>query len=428
MEVNGFSRLKRPIWNRSKVAIDKQKAIIDLTTTEKGFTFMTDGKDGAETAEGEGIITVKTPHKTRFLTIKHEKYGQLTWRVPTKYLKRKQHYHATLLANDPTKAYKPQRQWVVIDIDPHNAIVRMDSTTTLINNGQYTAYLPLGTHTCQVESPFYESLTDSFHLSDTARVIISAKLQPAYSYVTVNTPWKQGEIYIDGLYVGKGSGTSRRMQEGQHRLSIFQYSNCIYDGTFTIDRVEKQTITLTNSDFNPTALKKPGSGLSATVSVPVQATTSPPRPQALYDATIQAPVTLKAPDTDTEIWVDRERVGKGEWSGKLNQGYHIINTMKDGIESPTAVLWISDSNPQQLDLAVPEVSNAVLNIHSNVTGADIYINNERRGNTPLIVQQLPADKKYTVCLKKEGYKDAKVTIVPQGNTMTEVKIKMIAIK
>ena len=98
--------------------------------------------------------------------------------------------------------------------------------------------------------------------------------------------------------------------------------------------------------------------------------------------------------------------------------------MKDSIESPTTALWITDSSPQQLNLAVPEVTKAVLNIYSNVTGADIYINDEHRGTTPFIVQQLPADKKYMICLKKDGYKDAKVSIVPKGNEMTEVKIKM----
>lgn len=424
MEVTDFTRLKRPIWKRSKVTVDKQKAIIDLTTTEKGFTFLANGKEAAEAAEGEGVITVKVPHKTRFLTIKHEQFGQLTWRVPKKYLKRKKHYRATLLANDPTKVYKPQQQWVVIDIDPHDAIVRMDSTTTLVTNGQYSEYLSLGTHTYQIEAPFFESLTDSFQLSDTARVSFAVKLQPIYSYVTVNTPWEQGEIYIDGLYVDKGNGTSRRIEEGQHRLSVFQYSNCIYDGTFTIGRAEKQTITLSSSDFNPSGIKKPESGLPNTAPVLLQASTSQPRPQALHDATVQAPVTLKAPDGDTEIFVDRERVGKGEWSGKLVQGYHIVNTMKDSIESPPVALWINDSSQQVLDLAVPEVSKAMINIYGNVTGAGIYINGQHMGNTPLIVQQLPANKTYHVCLKKEGYKDAKVTIVPKGNEMTDLKIKL----
>jgi hypothetical protein len=98
--------------------------------------------------------------------------------------------------------------------------------------------------------------------------------------------------------------------------------------------------------------------------------------------------------------------------------------MKDNIESPSTALWIVDSSPQQLDLTVPQVSKATLNIHSNVTGADIYINDKHMGVTPVILQQIPAGKTYHVRLKKDGYKDVKVTIVPKGNEMTEVQIKM----
>ena len=424
MSIDGFKRLKRPVWNRSKVAVDKQKAIIDLTTTEKGFKFTANGKEAAEVAEGDGIITVKVPDKTRYLTIKHEKFGQLTWRVPVKYLKRKKHYRATLIANDPTQTYKPQQQWVVMTIDPRDAIVTMDSTTTLVSSGQYTAYLPLGSHKWQVEAPFYESQADSFLLSDSARVSFTVKLQPAYSYATVSTPWPQGDIYIDGLYTAKGSGTSRRLKEGHHRLSIFRYEMCIYDGSFTIGPAEKKTISLTDKDFNPVSIKKPESTQPPHVSADGVAAGSTTPQQFRHDAYVLAPVTLKAQDADTEIWVDRERVGRGQWSGQLSQGYHIINTVKDSIESKATALWIADTTPQQLDLSVPENSMATLNIHGNVTGADIYINNVHVGTTPAILRQLPADSHYTIILRKEGYKDAKVTVTPKGNQLTDVTIKM----
>ena len=87
-------------------------------------------------------------------------------------------------------------------------------------------------------------------------------------------------------------------------------------------------------------------------------------------------------------------------------------------------MWIADTTPQQLDLSVPENSMATLNIHGNVTGADIYINNVHVGTTPAILRQLPADSHYTIILRKEGYKDAKVTVTPKGNQLTDVTIKM----
>ncbi len=421
MEVNDFTRLKRPLWNRSKVAVDKQRAIIDLLTTEKGFTFKANGKEAAEVAEGDGFITVKVPHQTRYLSIKHPQYGQLTWRVPVKYLKHKKHYRATLVTSDPTQAYKPQQQWIVMNIEPRDAIVTMDSTVTLINNGQYAEMKALGNHTYTVEAPFYEAVTDSFLLTDTARIDLSIRLQPAYSYVTVDTPWTYGEIYIDGLYAGKGFATSRRIQEGQHRLTVYQYDMCIYDAPFSIGKAEKQDIQLTTKDFNPLPLKKPTTdkpnNADLAKAVATQAIMSPGTISKAY-------VTLKTGDDDMEILVDREKVGLGQWSGELTMGFHIIHTMKDSIESPTTELWIVDSNPLEIDLSVPQIVMATLNIHSNVTGADIYINNVRVSTTPSLLTQLPSGKTYEICLKKDGYKDAKAIVVPKGNEMTEVRIKM----
>lgn len=415
MEVNGFKRLRRPIWNRSKVAVDKQRAIIDLYTDEKGFTFTANGKEAAEATEGKGVITVKVPNKTRHITVKHPQYGTLTWRVPVKHLKRKKHYRATLLAQNPIKEYKPEQQWVVMDIEPKSAIVRMDSTVTLINEGQYAEMQSMGWHTYHVEAPFYEALTDSFLLTDTAKVNIKVKLQPAYSYVVVNTPWENGEIYIDGLFISKGEGTSRRLQEGQHRLSVFMYETCIYDQSFNIGRAEKQVITLTKNDFEPQPHKKEKMFSSLSTQSPIVAP---------WVASVQAPVTLKAPDCDIEIWVDREYVGTGQWSGMLAQGYHIVNTRKDSIESKSTELWIVDSTLQQLDLAVPQISMAMLNIHSNVTGAEIFINDVLVGSTPSIIPQLPADRLYTVSLRKEGYKSTKKSVRPRGNELTDLNIKM----
>jgi hypothetical protein len=117
-------------------------------------------------------------------------------------------------------------------------------------------------------------------------------------------------------------------------------------------------------------------------------------------------------------------VANGRWSGQLALGYHLVSTVKDSIESKPTELWIIDTTPQELNLAVPQTSKALINIHGNVTDADIFINNVRVGRTPLVIPSLTADKQYTVSLRKSGYKDASATVVPRGNELTEVNIKM----
>lgn len=418
MEVKDFSRLKRPLWNRSKVVVDKQKALLDLMTTEKGFTFKADGKQEVEAEEGDGLVTVKVSHKTRFLTIAHPNYGQLTWRVPVKYLKRKKHYHATLLTSDPSKEYKLDHQWVVMQVEPANAIVRMDSVVHLLRDGSLAVNLPLGSHTYQVESPFYEAVTDSFCLTDTAKFVLNVTLIPAYSYLKVVTPWDGADIFIDGQKLDPIESTSSRLMAGTHQLSVRKGGLSYYDSSFQIGSAEKRVITLTQSDFDPRWMPKvtvvrPQLTVSDTLTSTQQTALEP-----------TAPVTLKAATADTEILVDRVLVGRGEWSGQLTKGYHLLTTRQDSIESAPSDLWVDSELPQEQQLAVPQTSQALLNIHSNVVGAQIFINNRLAGQTPYIAEHLQAGQTYEVRLEKQGYKHVRREVQPKGNELTDLYIKM----
>ena len=435
MTVEDFTRLKRPFWKRSKVTVDKQKAIIDFMTEEKGFTFTANGKEPAEVEEGDGIITVKVPTKTRHITIKHATYGQYTWRVPVKYLKRKKHYKARLIAVDATKEYKLQKQWVVFKVSPENAIVHVDSTVTLVRGTNPSFYLALGSHTYQVEAPFYESVADSFQLADSAKMTIDVKLQPQYSFLTVRTEWPTGDIHIDGKSIGKGEATSQRLMAGNHRLSVFLGTACCYDETISLSPAEKKVVTLTRKDFHlhplkpttPVVVTPQQKVLPATTTTTSSSTAAPLSASAKAMAStpvIEAPVTLITSDANIEILVDREPKGRGQWSGKLDGGYHLVTTRKDSIESVAASLWISDSFPQEVNLAVPQTSVAMLNIHSNIEGASIYIDNIPMGVTPCIITGLPINRTYVVRLSSPKHKDRKASVKPLGNQLTDVFIQM----
>ena len=427
MEIKDFARLKRPLWNRSKVTIEKQKALLDLTTTEKGFTFKANGTQDAEAKEDDGVITVKVPHKTRFLTITHPTYGQLTWRVPVKHLKRKKHYRANLFTYDPTKQYKLTHQWAVMQVNPVNAIVRMDSTVHLLRDGCLALHLPLGSHTYQVESPFYEAVTDSFCLNDTAKTVLNITLQPVYSYLKVVTPWTNADIYVDGQRLDPAASTSSRLMAGTHQLSVRKGGLSYYDSPIQIGRAEKRVITLTQDDFDPRWMPKvtviqPQATTDTLLTIDNSVQTTADCMQNVLGPT--APVTLKAATTDTEIFVDRVLMGKGEWSGQLTKGYHLLTTRQDSIESASSDLWIDSELPQERQLAVPQTSQALINIHSNVVGAQIFINNRLVGQTPYIAEHLQADKLYEVRLELQGYKPARRKVQPKGNKLTDVYIKM----
>lgn len=89
ISIERFKRVKKDLLNKTPLPVDKKQATLDLLTDEKGFTFKADGKIEVQPQEADGKITILTPHKTKFLLVKHPDYGQLTWKVPGKGLKEK---------------------------------------------------------------------------------------------------------------------------------------------------------------------------------------------------------------------------------------------------------------------------------------------------------------------------------------------------
>jgi len=428
MHITEFTKLKKGPFNMNHVVTSKQEAILDLKTSEKGFSFLADGKQEIQAEEGEGVLTLKTPHKTAFIVVKHADYGQLTWKVPGKKgLRRKKHYTATLETFSPDKEYKLQEQWVIFEIQPQDAILTIDSTMTMIRGGRKQFYLPIGKHSWMAESPFHQKEEGTFELTDEDRQTVKVALQPVYSYLTVKTALEGCTIMVDGQRIGKTHGTSGHLREGSHRLIVIKDSLCYYDADFSIGWREKKTIELTAADLHPVVRgshrdRRHDSGLmSDQKPVPMIQTSDS---AASVPASVKAPVTIKALDDETAIWINRELKGFGSWEGELDAGFYLINTEKAGLQSRSTTLWVDDSAPIHLDLLAPKGSYGMVSVQCNEIGADVYINGKLAGTTPCIVKDLPAGSNCEVRLEKAGFLKAEETIRVVGNDLTHVKLKM----
>ena len=415
MHIEEFAKLKKGPLNMNHVVTNKQQAIIDLKTSEKGFAFLADGKMEIQADEGDGVLTLKTPDKTAFIVVKHPDYGQLTWKVPTKKgLRRKKHYTANLLTFSPDKEYKLQKQWVIFEIQPQDAILTIDSTMTLVQGGKQQFYLPIGKHAYIAEAPFHQQEEGSFELTDEERQIVTIALQPIYSYLTVRTSLEGCDILIDGQPIGQTRGTSGHLREGLHRLTVLKDSLMYYDADFNIGWREKKTIELTSDDLRPILKTKERERV---VRNQEQEEDKPIKP-------IIAPVTIKALDDNTSIWVNRELKGYGNWEGELAEGFYLISTEKDGLESRSTTLWVDDDTPKNIELLAPMGSYGMINVHSNEIGADVYINGKLAGKTPCVVKDLPSGSNCQVRLVKAGFYEAEKEVRIVGNDLTDIDLKL----
>lgn len=424
ISIEQFKRVKKDPLNQTPLSKDKKQATLDLLTDEKGFTFMADGKVEVQAEEGNGKLTILTPHKTKFLVVKHPDYGQLTWKVPGKKgLKKKKHYQANLLTDKPGKEYKLSKQWVVFKVIPENAIVQVDSNMVLVRDGTAQFNLPVGKHPYRVEAPFYEELADTLELTDSAKLIVPIVLQSFYSYLTVRTPMTDGTIFLDGQAIGKGKATSGHLQAGDHHLVVMRGAECFYDSILSVRKGEKKVLELAQTDLRT----RPLIARAITLGVdPAERDTATADMAAVQEMTVtaMATVTITAPDDTTQIWINREPMALGKWEGQLETGYYLVNTVKDGVESKTVELWVDNSLPVMLDLTAPQASYGLLNIHSNVVGATVLIDGKEVGVTPCVVEHLLASKPCQIRLKKEGYKDAEAKVTPVGNDMLDIELRM----
>ena len=422
ISIGQFKRVKFDLATQKLLPVDKKMATLDLKTDEKGFTFKADGKTEIAAQEGDGQITLLAPHKTAFILVKHPEYGQLIWKVPGKGLRKKKHYQAIMQTDKPGKEYKLSKQWVVFQVIPENAILQVDSTVALVRDGTAQFELPLGKHGYHAEAPFYEELSDSVEVVDSAKLVVPVVLQSVYSYLTVKLPIAEGLIFIDSEPIGKGEATSGHLQPGDHHLIVMQEETCFADTVINMGVGEKKVLALKASDLRARPLM--ARAINPQPIEEVKDSTVTDSLAAVPQDSLKALVTITAPDEETQIWLNREPLAYGKWEGQLGIGFYSVSTLKEGLESKPIFLWVDDTLPKVVDLSLPKASYGVLNIHSNVVGATILINRVEVGVTPCILENLPATVACKILLKKKGYRDAAITVMPVPNDMLNVEINM----
>ena len=422
ISIGQFKRVKFDFAKKKMYPVDKKMATLDLKTDEKGFTFKADGKTEIAAQEGDGQITLLAPHKTAFILVKHPEYGQLIWKVPGKGLRKKKHYQAIMQTDKPGKEYKLSKQWVVFQVIPENAILQVDSTVALVRDGTAQFELPLGKHGYHAEAPFYEELSDSVEVVDSAKLVVPVVLQSVYSYLTVKLPIAEGLIFIDSEPIGKGEATSGHLQPGDHHLIVMQEETCFADTVINMGVGEKKILALKASDLRARPLM--ARAINPQPIEEVKDSTVTDSLAAVPQDSLKALVTITAPDAETQIWLNREPLAYGKWEGQLGIGFYSVSTVKEGLESKPIFLWVDDTLPKVVDLSLPKASYGVLNIHSNVVGATILINRVEVGVTPCILENLPATVACKILLKKKGYRDAAITVMPVPNDMLNVEINM----
>lgn len=430
MRVEDFGQYKKSFLRKASFAVDKRFALLDLITNEKGFEFSVGGMI-VEVAEGDGLVTLALPHKCDFLTIKHPVYGQYTWKTPET-LKRKKHYQAYLYTESLEKEYRQEKQWVLLTVRPERAIVYLDSVVHQIQNGQLSLYLPIGKHACRIESPFYKPLSDTIELTDSARLEKRFILESFYAYLTVETDLTDARILLDGKPIGSVRAETGRLRPGRYRLTIEKGDWTYYERLVEIANAERKVIDLRGVALRPSRRGEPlpeqvsllsDSSLVTEVVSEEGKTSTPVLRGDTAQESVVSDVHITAFDAETEIWLNRELVGRGEWRGELAPGFYSVSSRKEGLESRTDFFWVEAGKMVELNLISPKADYGLLNVTCDEIDAAIFLNGLAVGFTPCVLRNLPIDRTYRIRLVK-GRKEVERVIHLRGNDIVNLNLKL----
>lgn len=420
MHVEDFGRYKKPFLHKASFTTDKRQALLDFFTNEKGFQFFVEDAPVAAT-EGEGMVTLALPHRTGSLIIKHPVYGQLAWKVPNGVLKKKKHYHAYLHTESLEKEFRQQKQWALISTVPERAIVYVDTVIHPLLDGNLSLYLPLGRHVCRIESPFYQTLNDTIELTDIVRFEKRYVLQPFYAYLTVETDWPDARICLDGDSLGLQRVETSRLMPGRYRLTVNLGDSLYYEQWLELANAERKVVDLHGIELRPF----PQLGQSIEMSgFPDEVLADSMASDGLQEQSGQwADVHITAFDADTEIWLNRERLGQGEWRGNLAPGFYAVSSRKEGLDSRTDFFWVDAGKSVELNLISPLADYGLLNVSCDEVDTTVFLNGLAIGSAPCVLRNLPVGRTYRVRLVK-GRKAAETLVRLRGNDIVNVKLKL----
>lgn len=429
--VDDFAKVKKPLL-RATPGCDKGGAVINYAVSEMGFEFTAAGEQ-VVAQEGDESLLIVVPKKTSFVEISHPEYGKIYWKSPQK-LKRKRVYSAQLYSDNPKSEYKISKQWVVIEVDPKDAIIEVDTTFTKLRSGEMQLYLPIGKHPIKISSPFHETMSDTLDLDDKGVLRVKYELRPTYSYIEVETTDpadRKATLSINGTTYPVGSLRSGRLLAGRYVVSLerpkYQSRSVVVelgDNDRKIVKMpslqpikrEKDIFSSIESEVVDTIAK------SAVVANVVSDSLKSIEVKSVAKRSVM--VTLTPFDDECEVLINREVVARGEWCGELAEGGYYFMTRRDGLESRSIYCEVKGDYPLKMELPTPLAYYGKLNVASNVAGAKVYLNGELVGVTPLIIHNLDRSIRYDVELCKDGYKGITQRVKLSGNALERVDLKL----
>ena len=297
-----------------------------------------------KTAVGEVKIFLTEGCKT--LIIMHPDFGKLNYAMPLT-LEGWKTYEMVLMA-DKDDAAAPKTislnsNYVIINVTPKDALINVDGRLCTNGKANLTVDEP---HHLEVSHKLYHPYEMEIHASATEKLKYDVNLTPAFGWLKIDSKPESGAIVlIDGERKGMTPFTSDTLPSGEYEVKLMK--DMYETGTFTVVVKDSQT---------------------QEIELPIKPMFS------------QVTVTT---DSESDIFIDGEKKGKGKWQGRLAEGTHILEARKISHRTTAVKLDVIVGKNESVVINNPVPIYGALDIKSEPDEAEVYLDGVKIGETPL---------------------------------------------
>ncbi|WP_128693075.1 PEGA domain-containing protein [Methanoculleus taiwanensis] len=303
-----------------------------------------------------------------------------------------------------TLAPSPPSGAVYVASTPGSAAVTLDGGESQTTPANFTAVAP-GTHSVKITKPGFVPWSKTVTVTAGKTVTVNAILNPAPDTGTLSvtsTP-PGADIYLDGTYRGHTPLTIGNVVQGGHELRLLLAGYQTWTGTASVAGGKSTSV---NAVLIPTP-----AGTNGDVAV-----TSTPAGAAIYlDSTYRGTTVAGNPIDITGV----------------SPGTHTVTLTRAGYADYVTGISVAPGQTVRVSAVMqpgagPGEGGSIA-VSSTPSGADIYLDNQYLGITPLTEAGVAAGS-HTLLLKMNGYTDWSGEIQVTAGKSTEVTAGMMAVQ
>ncbi len=364
-------------------------ALIRVVTTQTGFKWEAGILSIVKAEHKTGEYWLYVPYGSKKLTIMHPKLGVLRnyfYPVPIK----KATVYEMILTTGTVETIihdaEIQTQYLIFKSEPAQADVYIDDTI-YIGQTPLDKEFPLGEYNYRISKSLYLTEAGKIVLDEAdGRKEINAVLTPDFGSISLSSlPESGAEVFLDDKTTGK-------------------YTPCV------LEEVPSGThfISLRKQWYIP---KKESVQIVAGQNLELRLQMK----EAFANISINA-------ENDADIYINDQYKAKANWNGRLEPGLYTLEARKKQYRTDSRKIQVISGEPQNITLS-PTPITGDLKIASDPFDAEVFINGEKKGKTPLTLRDLLIGD-YSLELRKELHANLKKTITVKEGEMTRYDFEM----